>query len=106
MNSQEAIEYLENLIAVANRSGSAKLASIEAIGEVLRLAKIGMAYEKSVSDYFSSFATIEEIGFGDPVEMTPIEPTQTRMPKKMRNDLAADIKDVLSNGIPWKKEKP
>lgn len=104
MTSEEAISMLERIATLEARIFG-KTKSVLMYEECLRLAKFGMAMERSLHKYLDSFASVKEIGFGDPAE--PEKPLIGTKPsvltRKMREDLMRDIKDIISHGVPVKK---
>lgn len=104
MTSEEAISTLERIATLEARIFG-KTKSVLMYEECLRLAKFGMAMERSLHKYLDSFATVEEMGFGDPTvyEKPLIEAKAPRLPKKMREDLLKDIQAVIAHGVPMDK---
>ena len=106
INSHEAIRMVEDAVTAQMRGSSGNTSLLLAYEEVIRLAKFGMAMERSLHKYLDSFVSVEEMGFGDPAafEKPTITKKPPRMPRRMREDLAKDIKDVVSHGVPVKKK--
>lgn len=104
MTSEEAISMLERITTLEARIFG-KTKSVLMYEECLRLAKFGMAMERSLHKYLSSFASMEEMGFGGTAESEKplIDAKPSRLPRKMQEDLLRDIKDVISHGVPVKK---
>lgn len=106
INSHEAIRMVEDAVTAQMRGSSGNTSLLLAYEEVIRLAKFGMAMERSLHKYLDSFVSVEEMGFGDPAvfEKPLIDAKPSRLPRKMRKDFLKDIEDVISQGVPVKKK--